>query len=114
MLTSRRAFPSAFFQADYVPTHFGGEWQNNFRLSTAAEPEFKRAIELNPNYATAHQWYALYLAVRGQRDEAKREMQQAVELDPLSPNINADLGQICYFAHEYDQAIAHLDSWEHV
>lgn len=72
----------------------------------AAEPEFKSAIELSPNYATAHQWYALYLAARGRLDEAKTEMRQAIELDPLSPNMNADLGQIYYFAHEYDAAIA--------
>jgi DNA-binding winged helix-turn-helix (wHTH) protein/TolB-like protein/Flp pilus assembly protein TadD len=71
----------------------------------AAEPEFERAIELNPNYATAHQWYALYLAVRQRRDEATKEMRQAVEIDPHSPNLNADLGQLYYFAHEYDQAI---------
>jgi tetratricopeptide (TPR) repeat protein len=71
-----------------------------------AEREFKLAIGLAPNYPTAHQWYANYLAVTGQLDEAKAEMRQALELDPLSPNMHADLGQIHYFAHEYDQAIA--------
>jgi DNA-binding winged helix-turn-helix (wHTH) protein/TolB-like protein/Tfp pilus assembly protein PilF len=82
----------------FYRTFWHWDWQ-------AAEPEFKRAIELSPNYATAHQWYGLYLAVRGRSDEATREMRQAVELDPHSPNMNADLGQLYYFAHEYDQAI---------
>lgn len=71
-----------------------------------AEREFKLALELNPNYPTAHQWYAIYLALRGRFDEAKAEMRQALELDPLSPNMNADMGQLYYFAREYDQAIA--------
>ncbi len=70
-----------------------------------AEREFKLAVELSPNYATAHQWYANYLAAMGRLDEAKAEMQRALELDPLSPNMHADLGQVYYFAHEYDQAI---------
>jgi len=70
-----------------------------------AEREFKLAVELSPNYAIAHQWYANYLAVRGRLAEAKAEMQKALELDPLSPNMHADLGQIHYFAHEYDAAI---------
>lgn len=71
-----------------------------------AEIEFKRAIELKPNYATAYQWYALWLAAQGRLDEAKKEMGKAIELDPLSPNMRADLAQIHYFAHQYDEAIA--------
>jgi tetratricopeptide (TPR) repeat protein len=71
-----------------------------------AEKEFKRAIELNPNYATAHQWYAYNLAAMGRMDEAIAEIKQARDLDPLSININTDVGEILYFARQYDQAIA--------
>jgi TolB-like protein/Flp pilus assembly protein TadD len=67
----------------------------------AAEAAFKRSIELNGNYATAHHWYATLLAIRGRNDEAKAEMQRALELDPLSPNFLADMGQIYYFNREY-------------
>lgn len=77
---------------------YGWDW-------ATAENEFQRAIELSPGYATAYQWYALYLAARGRMAEAKEMMSKALDLDPLSPNINADLGQIYYFAHEYDQAL---------
>jgi TolB-like protein/Tfp pilus assembly protein PilF len=69
-----------------------------------AEASFKRSIELNSNYATAHHWYATLLAVKGRNDEAKKEMQRALEINPLSPNFLADLGQIYYFNKEYEQA----------
>jgi DNA-binding winged helix-turn-helix (wHTH) protein/tetratricopeptide (TPR) repeat protein len=72
---------------------------------SGAESEFKRAIELNPNYAYAHQAYALHLAARGQLDAATTEIKRARELDSLSLSINRDLGRLLYFAHEYDQAI---------
>jgi serine/threonine-protein kinase len=70
-----------------------------------AETRYKRALELNPNYATAHQWYAEYLAHAGRFDEAFREMNKAQELDPLSSIINTELGWIHYAAREYDRAI---------
>ena len=69
-----------------------------------AEVSFKRAIELNPGYATAHQWYATLLAIEGRHDEAKAEMRRALEINPLSYNFLADLGQVYYLAHEYDKA----------
>lgn len=68
-----------------------------------AEQELKRAIELSPDCATAHQWYAIYLAT--QAGQSKTEMRKALELDPYSIPINADMGQMFYFAQEYDQAI---------
>jgi TolB-like protein/DNA-binding winged helix-turn-helix (wHTH) protein/Flp pilus assembly protein TadD len=71
-----------------------------------AEKEFKRAIELNPNYATAHQWYAEHLTWRGRFDEALRESARARQLDPLSLIIAADNGAILYYARQYDRAIA--------
>ncbi len=73
---------------------------------TGAEGEFKRAIELNPNYATAHQWYAIELAGMGRVDEALREIKRAQELDPLSLVINASAGWLFYEARQYDEAIA--------
>ena len=71
----------------------------------AAEREIKRAIELNPNYATTYQWYANYLAIMGRLDEAIAEEKRAQELDPLSLNINTIVARRFYDARQYDQAI---------
>jgi tetratricopeptide (TPR) repeat protein len=70
-----------------------------------AEQQFKRAIELSPNHASAHQWYALCLVAQGRLNEAKARIKQALEIDPNSLVINADYGQVLYFAKEYDRAI---------
>jgi Flp pilus assembly protein TadD len=67
--------------------------------------EFRRAIELNPGYATAHHWYAWHLALLGQYDEAIAEMKKAESLDPLSLIINADLAELLVLAHSYDEAM---------
>ena len=74
-----------------------------------AAREFQRAIELNPNYATAHQWYGIvYFAALGRFDEAISEVKRALELDPLSLIINSDLGRTYYFARRYDEAVEQL------
>ena len=74
-----------------------------------SEAEFRRAIELNPNYATAHHWFGNSLLVTlGRFDEAIEEGQRAVQLDPLSLIINADLGSTFMIARRYDEAIAQL------
>jgi tetratricopeptide (TPR) repeat protein len=71
--------------------------------------EFQHAIALNPNYATAHHWYGNGpLLALGRFDEAIAEGKRAIELDPFSPIINADLGQNLYDARRYDEAIAQL------
>lgn len=70
-----------------------------------AAQDFRRAIELNPTYATAHQWYAINFEILGQPDAAIVEAQRAYELDPLSLIINARLGHNYYYARRYDQAI---------
>ncbi len=70
-----------------------------------AEKEYRRAIELNPNYATAHHWYAEHLTWRGRFDEALRESERARQLDPLSLIIAADNGAILYFSRQYDRSI---------
>ncbi len=74
----------------------------------AAEREFKRAVNLNPNYATAHEWYSLFLAVGQRFNEAINEIKQAQELDPLSLIVNAIEGVILYLAREYDKALGQL------
>ena len=71
----------------------------------SAGKEFRRAIELNPGYATAHHWYAWHLALMQRNDEALAEMRKAESLDPLSLVINADLAEILVFAHSYDESI---------
>jgi DNA-binding winged helix-turn-helix (wHTH) protein/TolB-like protein/Flp pilus assembly protein TadD len=74
---------------------------------SSAEAAFKRSLELNPGYATAHHWYAQLLAIQGRHDEAKAEMRNALEINPLSHNFLADLGQIYYFNREYQSAEEH-------
>jgi len=69
-----------------------------------AEKEYKRAIELNPNYATAHQWYALLLLQRGRLDESKAEMMKALDLDPLSLIIAAEAVEPSIQAGRYEEA----------
>jgi Tfp pilus assembly protein PilF len=71
----------------------------------SSEREFRRAIELNPGYATAHHWYAWHLSVVGQKERAIAEMRKAENLDPLSLIINADLAELFLIAHRYDESI---------
>jgi eukaryotic-like serine/threonine-protein kinase len=70
----------------------------------AAESDFRRAIELNPNYATAHQWYASLLVQTGRTGEALSEIKFAQELDPLSSIISANAGLYLYYSRDYDGA----------
>ena len=74
------------------------DWQTS-------EKEYRRAIELNPNYATAHHWYAEHLLWLGRFDEALTESERARQLDPLSLIIAADNGAILYYSRQYDRAI---------
>jgi TolB-like protein/DNA-binding winged helix-turn-helix (wHTH) protein len=70
-----------------------------------AEHEFNRAIELNPNYPTAHQWYSVYLTGMQRHDEAIAHARRAQELDPVSVPISEDVAAAYYYARQYDQAI---------
>lgn len=72
----------------------------------AAEREYRRALELNPNYATAHQWLAEHLSTMKRFDEAFAEIKRALELDPLSLIINRIYADILVDARRYDEAIA--------
>jgi tetratricopeptide (TPR) repeat protein len=67
--------------------------------------EFAKAVELNPNYATAHQWYSMYLAAMGRRQEALREVKHAILLDPVSLIVNSDAVLVYYYAADFDLAI---------
>jgi serine/threonine-protein kinase len=70
-----------------------------------AENEYRRAIELNPNYPTAHHWYAVQLLVQGRLDQALQEIKKAQQLDPLSLGINKDFAVILLYMRDYDKAL---------
>ena len=81
-----------------VAENYDYDWQT-------AEKEFRQAIQLDPAYGTAHQWYAECLSFRGQFAEALAESERARQLDPLSVIIARDHGTILYFSRQYDRAI---------
>lgn len=72
----------------------------------AADVEFKKAIELDPTYGRAPHWYGLYLAEMGRFDEALAAENRAVELEPESVPVKADLARVLYYARRYDEALA--------
>ena len=90
--------PEAHVALALILENYDWDWNS-------AEKEYRRAIELNPNYATAHHWYAEFLTWQGRFDEALRESESARRLDPLSLIIAADRGAILYFARQYDRSI---------
>lgn len=79
---------------------FGYDWD-----WAESEREFKQAIQLNPGYAIAHNFYAVILAALGRFDEAMAQIKKAHELDPLSLPINTNLGWLLYLARRYDESI---------
>jgi TolB-like protein/DNA-binding winged helix-turn-helix (wHTH) protein/Tfp pilus assembly protein PilF len=92
------SLPDAHTSLAFVEMHY--EWK--FR---EAEQEFKRAIDLDPNYSIAHEWYAVDLIAIGPMDEAVAEVKRARQTDPLSAIINTDAAEILYFARRYDEAL---------
>ncbi len=89
-----------------MPTRRSAEYHLSFEWDwPGAEREFKRAIELNPNDASAHSSYGTYFQMREQFDEAIAERKLCRELDPLSPTATANVGYPYYYACKYDQAI---------
>jgi TolB-like protein/DNA-binding winged helix-turn-helix (wHTH) protein len=86
-----------------IAQNYDWDWQT-------AEKEYRHAIQLNSNYATAHHWLAECLAYQGRFDEALAESDRARQLDPLSLIIAADNGAIYYFARRYDRAISRFQS----
>jgi TolB-like protein/DNA-binding winged helix-turn-helix (wHTH) protein len=81
-----------------IRLNYDWDWQ-------AAENGFKHALESNPDQATAHQRYSLYLSAMGRSAESLNEIKRAHDLDPLSLSINFSLGWRLYLTREYDQAI---------
>jgi serine/threonine protein kinase/TolB-like protein/Tfp pilus assembly protein PilF len=75
---------------------------------TAAASEFERALALNPNYGTALDWYAYYLASRKRFDEAVSHITRAQALEPVSLSISTDVGEIYYWAGRYEMAVQQL------
>jgi serine/threonine protein kinase/tetratricopeptide (TPR) repeat protein len=71
----------------------------------ASDREFRRGIELNPNYVWAHDWYGWSLAMRGRFEEAEQELRKALELDPLSPAVSNDLADLYRVMRQPDRAI---------
>ena len=76
---------------------------------SAAEREFERSIELDPRYATAREWFGLYLSLMGRYEEAYTEVKRAIRLDPCSSVMRWALGFVYWRAHRYDQAIEEHD-----
>ncbi len=75
-----------------------------------AEGQFRRALELNPSYATAHQWFGNYLSDMGREDASLVEMRRALALDPLAPIISRDVAWPLFFSGRYDEAIQQLQT----
>jgi TolB-like protein/DNA-binding winged helix-turn-helix (wHTH) protein/Flp pilus assembly protein TadD len=84
-----------------VKHHFEWDWRG-------AETEYKRAIELQPNFATAHHRYAWFLSDVGRHDEALQEIRRAEELDPTSIVVHTNLGRVLYRARRFDESIVEL------
>lgn len=75
---------------------------------SSAETEFKRAIELKPDYPTAYHWYATLLSSQGRHSEALAAIKKGRELDPLSPIMQVNVGLVFHRARQYEQAIEEL------
>ena len=76
----------------------------------AAEREFKRAFQLNPNSATGRHWYSHYFMAAGDLPRATAQMREALQLEPLSPSINIGVGWCLYYSREYAKAIERFRS----
>jgi TolB-like protein/DNA-binding winged helix-turn-helix (wHTH) protein len=83
----------------YISMVYDWDW-------STAEKEFHRAIDLNPNYATAHEWYAELLAARGRESEALEEMKRARDADPLLVLMHTAVAETLYYSRHYDEVIA--------
>ncbi len=113
-LTAERAFPVAEAAAEKALELDESSAEAHVSLATLhffhyqwpeAEQEFRRALALNPNYATAHHWYALFLSALGRHTEAIEHARRAQELDPLSLVIAANTGWCYFLARQYDLTI---------
>ncbi len=118
-LRPRDAFPIAktavekalAIDSELSEAHASMAWIKTFHDwdLTTAEAEFKRAIELNPNNVTAHQWYAICLGPMNRFDDGWQELDRALDLDPLSITIQAIAGLGHYNCRQFDEAIVQLN-----
>lgn len=92
----------AYATLGFIKTHSDRDW-------AGGEADLRRAIELSPNYATGHQWYAAHLIAHGRFEESLLELRKAQELDPLSPIINTDIALFPLYMRKYDEAVALLE-----
>ena len=95
--------PEAHASLALIVGNYDWDWRT-------AEAEYRRAIQLNPGYASAHQWYAECLTWEGRFDEASAESERARQLDPLSLIIPADRGAMLYYARQYKRSIEQFQS----
>jgi eukaryotic-like serine/threonine-protein kinase len=95
------SLPEAHISLALVREAYDWDWDG-------AESEFKRAIQLNSNSASGHQWYGDFLMRMGRFDEARMELKKAQDLDPLSLLTNTSLGRLLYFTRQYDAAAQQL------
>ena len=91
----------AYASLGFVSYRFDWDWQTSGQ-------HFRRAVELKPNYPTAHHWHGESLAPLACFAESTAALERAQQLDPLSLPINADLGQTLYFARRYEESASHL------
>jgi TolB-like protein/Tfp pilus assembly protein PilF len=94
-------FAEAHASLAYAVMNYDWDWE-------ATERGFYRAIELNPDYATAHHWYSDYLSAAGRHEDAIAQAKRAQQLEPLSLIVNATLGNRFYYARQYERAIDQL------
>ncbi len=92
----------AYTSRGFVKLAYDWDW-------LGAEADFRKAIELNAKYPTAHQWYASYLMQMGKFERAKDEIHEARQLDPFSPIISANLAHYSYYERRFDVAIEHCN-----
>lgn len=85
----------------FVKLYFDWDW-------AGAEPEFQRAIALDPNYAASHEWYSIFLLAAGRPEDAFREIQLARQPNPLSLSVNSDVGFHYYYTGRFDEAVKQL------
>ena len=97
------SLPEAHTALALIAQNYDWDWQT-------AESEYRRAIELNDSYATAHHWYGEMLGLEGRFDEAFRELDRALELDPLSLIVASDRGAILFYSRQYDRAMDQFHS----
>jgi tetratricopeptide (TPR) repeat protein len=93
--------PEAHAAPAFAGLYYDWEWAET-------EREFRRAIELNPNYTNAHHWYSHFLITQGRFEESLAESKKCIELDPLDPGMRVHLGEHFLYARRYEEAISQL------